>query len=334
MDEGVQWLEKGDAFRAVESLNRAIEINPEMAEAYRCRGQAYTVLSMDDMAIADYNKATYYRPGYAEALNNRGLIYHEKGLLARALSDYTSAIQADPKMGDAYYNRANAYLDLSQPAKAIEDCSHAIRLNPRDVLAYYNRGYAYSLGSKAGELNKAVLDLNRALSLNPDFVKAAYLKAETLRRLDSRQDAIEAYRYFLKRTTPRYKNFEDLAKRHLATLERAQDRRVRVSVPTQIVQPPRTAPQPSGPAPAPVAQTPRATGRPSHLRPAPQVQRDPNRPTVRLHKVKPGETLERICMRFGIMGPKEVARVAHDNSLKDPNGIKPGMLLRIVKWPE
>jgi hypothetical protein len=57
-------------------------------------------------------------------------------------------------------------------------------------------------------------------------------------------------------------------------------------------------------------------------------------PTVKLHKAEAGETLQDICLKYGITGADEIERVARDNSLQDPAGVRPGMVLRIIKWPQ
>ncbi|MCZ7380032.1 MAG: tetratricopeptide repeat protein [Candidatus Methanoperedens sp.] len=61
--------------KAIEDYNKAIELNPKLAEAYNNRGVVYIYIKEFDKAIKDYNKAIELDPKYAEAYNNRGAVY-------------------------------------------------------------------------------------------------------------------------------------------------------------------------------------------------------------------------------------------------------------------
>ena len=49
-------------------------------------------------AMSDYNKAIEINPNYAEAYNNRGIIYDKQGNFTQAMSDYNKAIEINPKL--------------------------------------------------------------------------------------------------------------------------------------------------------------------------------------------------------------------------------------------
>ena len=57
---------------AIEDFNKAIEINPQYAEAFNNRGIVKYNLGDKQGAIKDYNKAIEINPQYADAFNNRG----------------------------------------------------------------------------------------------------------------------------------------------------------------------------------------------------------------------------------------------------------------------
>ena len=57
--------------RAIENYNKAIELDPNDADAYNNRGLAYYYLEEYERAIEDYNKAIELNPNYA--YNNREL---------------------------------------------------------------------------------------------------------------------------------------------------------------------------------------------------------------------------------------------------------------------
>ncbi len=69
------------------------------------------------------------------------------------------------------YAKAYAYHDLvyhhkSQYEKAIVDYNKAIALNPNDVGAYTNRGVAYAL---SGNMGRAISDLQKACDMGNEI---------------------------------------------------------------------------------------------------------------------------------------------------------------------
>ena len=73
-------------------FNKAIELNPDNADAYYKRGDAYSEIGDYDKAIADYNEAIELNPSDALAYYNRGLDYHNKGEVLKAVSDLEKCI--------------------------------------------------------------------------------------------------------------------------------------------------------------------------------------------------------------------------------------------------
>ncbi len=60
---------------ALADFNKALEINPNLAEAYLGRGGIYYYQQKDELALADFNKALEINPNLAEAYLGRGGIY-------------------------------------------------------------------------------------------------------------------------------------------------------------------------------------------------------------------------------------------------------------------
>jgi tetratricopeptide (TPR) repeat protein len=89
------------------------------------KGRTYYAKGQYDKAISDYNKAIEIDPNFAEAHLYRGNTYAVKGQYDQAISDYSNAIKINPKNVLAYNNRAAVYYDKREYDKAWEDIHKA-----------------------------------------------------------------------------------------------------------------------------------------------------------------------------------------------------------------
>src|SRR5712671_2282937 len=84
----------GSLFSAASSsYDQAIQLNPNDAESFKDRGNAYAGKGQLERAIADYDQAIRLNPNFAEAFNNRGIVVHALGQRARAAADFAKARQ-------------------------------------------------------------------------------------------------------------------------------------------------------------------------------------------------------------------------------------------------
>ena len=100
--------------RSVEDCNKAIELNPNGADAYNYRGVAYTNLKQYERAIDDFNKTIEFDPKNADAHNNRGVAYCFLGHYERAIEDFNKAMELNPNFIMAYSNRELALSKLEE----------------------------------------------------------------------------------------------------------------------------------------------------------------------------------------------------------------------------
>lgn len=155
-----------------ENTARTRRLKGELARTYIYRGAArYWQKSDFDGAITDYTRAIELDPEDAEAYNYRGFAHLYNGDIDKAIADYTKAIDIDQELTEAYKDRATAYLANSNFDNAINDYTKAIQLDPDDTNIYNYRGFAYFRNS---EIDKAIDDLSRAIQLKPDSAGAYY----------------------------------------------------------------------------------------------------------------------------------------------------------------
>ena len=173
---GVAAYNRGETDHAIGNFTRAIELNPQDADAYFSRGVAYGDKGEYDLAIADYDATLRVNPQDAAAYINRSVAYVNKGEYDLAIANFDVALRINPKFDAAYYNRGVAYGHKGEYDLAIADFDVALRINPQDADTYYNRGTAY--GHK-GEYDLAIADFDAALRINPQNAAAYYNRGKT-----------------------------------------------------------------------------------------------------------------------------------------------------------
>ena len=174
---GKNLLEKKDYLRAKESFEKAVELNPNLAEAYYFRGM---VQLDNEKADADFTKAIELKPNYPEAYFQRGLKNDLNNKRAEAMKDYNKAIELNPNFIDAYMTRAVLYLLDQKGQLAIADYTKVIELKP-DGESYYVRGNSYL---EIGEYSRAITDLTKSIQLDPTYYWSYRQRAKAYRKLN------------------------------------------------------------------------------------------------------------------------------------------------------
>jgi len=125
-----------DSQKAVSLLKKAIQEDPQFAEAYNNRGNAYRDMKEYAMAMQDYNKAIGLNPNLKKAYNNRGNIYFDQRNFQMAIRDYNKAISIDDNYPLAFLNRGLAYHKLKKDDLACPDFIRACELGECDGIKW------------------------------------------------------------------------------------------------------------------------------------------------------------------------------------------------------
>ena len=102
-------------------FQRRQEEEPTDAEGFLARGSRYGRNGVYHRAIQDYTAAIEMDPELVEAWYNRGCAWYEVGQLASAIVDLTRAIELAPTNGLYYGQRALVYHFNDQPELAESD---------------------------------------------------------------------------------------------------------------------------------------------------------------------------------------------------------------------
>ena len=95
---------------ALQDFNRAIELDPNLPEAYLNRGLLYTTLEQWDNALQDFDRAIEIKPELDTTYIYRGYIYGLQKNFDKALTDLDRAISLDEQNSHAYHVRSGIYI--------------------------------------------------------------------------------------------------------------------------------------------------------------------------------------------------------------------------------
>ena len=160
---------------AIVDLDKAIELDPETFDGYRCRAEAHRSAGDFDSALADARKAIELDPTSAFAHITLGNVLDGMGRTAEAIPEYDNAIATLAKEDDkgalanAYNQRSIARTRLGDDAGASADLDKAIELDPEYGPALANRAMNELFD---GDCERAIADATKAIELEPGFPTA------------------------------------------------------------------------------------------------------------------------------------------------------------------
>jgi len=168
----------GDMTNALIDMDRAIELNSSIAQAYAIRGQTLSELGRDVLAIADFDAAIRLDPTAPKHFLVRANHYERRNEITLAVADYTVVIRLDPRNAHALLIRGGLLASRGELENAIQDMDRSILIDPHQPLAYYTRGLAKEDLQRHEE---ALSDYGEAIRLDPESLPALGRRARLLR---------------------------------------------------------------------------------------------------------------------------------------------------------
>lgn len=162
------FYEMGDTGRAVNSYQKAVDINPDLREAWIRLGDVLTELK-NPKAISYYDNAIRMDSLDEETWHNKAYALNELGKTHESLKLYKEICMRFPSYEPAYFNLGMLYKSMDSIPQAIEHFAISVQINPSEPTSYYQRGLCYL---KSGEKPKAKQDFETALKLDDQFEEA------------------------------------------------------------------------------------------------------------------------------------------------------------------
>ncbi len=121
---------RGDNGAAVGLLSRALEREPDNAEAHYNLGLVLAKLGRHAEAEASYRRGLALKPGAVDGHNNLGVLLEEVGRYDEAEACYRQAIALAPELAHAHNNLGVLLKESGRLAAALQAHRRAIALNP------------------------------------------------------------------------------------------------------------------------------------------------------------------------------------------------------------
>ncbi|HTR20180.1 MAG TPA: protein kinase [Gemmatimonadales bacterium] len=168
------WFDRNDEYRAESERAslKALELNPELAEAHEARGVALTVAKRYDEAQQEFERAIALNPKLYEAHYFYGRLYFLQGKLAEAARRFEEAARVRPEDFQTRMLLSGIYTSLGRPhdttamrRQALDIIQHHLEMYPDDARAYYfGAGAALAMGKR----DQSLAWLERALAVDPE----------------------------------------------------------------------------------------------------------------------------------------------------------------------
>ena len=180
--------DEGEVTKAVDVADRGVSIFPRDAEILVVRGAAYTLVGETAKARADFKAAIKTSPLYGPPRFFLAVSEYREGSYGVACDEISEALRAGVKDSDLYYLLAEAMLrlDPSNSQKAIIELNRAVAMNPRQVQALSLRG---KLRLQQHDLKDAVSDLELAHKIDLASSSATYNLARAYFALGKTEEA-------------------------------------------------------------------------------------------------------------------------------------------------
>jgi len=143
----------------IKEFDTVIQMEPNLADAFKYRANGYMQLGRYDAAISDYEKAINIDRSDTGSYAQLALCWFNLGNYEKCIGVNSDLVDLNPNRSQSYYSRGIVYGQMKDYENAFKDFDKAIQLNPKNAEAYFNRGLAYY---KTGSKKNACEDWEKA----------------------------------------------------------------------------------------------------------------------------------------------------------------------------
>jgi tetratricopeptide (TPR) repeat protein len=166
---GVIAHQNGKLSEAIEHVQRATKLAPQVALFHANLGEMYRLAGRPKLAVEEARRAIAIEPNMPAALSNLGVALYELKDYEEAAGAQRKAIAANPNFAEAHSNLGNALHALKRFDEAVAAYRRAIALNPNYADAWANLGTTLH---HSGSFDEGISALRRAIALAPHHANA------------------------------------------------------------------------------------------------------------------------------------------------------------------
>jgi predicted O-linked N-acetylglucosamine transferase (SPINDLY family) len=183
-------FELGRRAEAIESYDRALSIAPQSLENWCNRGAALFDLGRHEDALASYDRVVAIDPQFAEAHLSRGNVLFGLKRYRDAIAAFDTALALQPDDPATLSNKGKVLRALGHHDEAVACFDRVLAIAPRHTGALMGRGIALI---ELGNFEEALRTFDALLSIVPDSVDALNNRGFVLNAIDRREEAIASY---------------------------------------------------------------------------------------------------------------------------------------------
>ena len=191
LEEAKTHYERQEWQLAVDACKRALDIQPEAAEAYATLGNACYAQGNYEEAQQAYTRAIALKPDLAYVRANLGSICAQLNQPEEAIAHYQAAVEIRPKFPLVYRNWGQLYQNLEKWEDAADCYRQAIEIEPKFVPTYQKLAEALIA---AEDWQGAGNIYQQAIELESDAVWAYCGLGDALTEQAKWEDAAQAYK--------------------------------------------------------------------------------------------------------------------------------------------
>jgi len=158
-------------------INRAMEINPNLAEVLAVKGWLLNEQFRFDEALPLLLRATKLNPNDASSHRFLGDLYDRRAQPGTALKHFSAAARLDPMDFISHVFRCMEFVDLAEYAEATAACTRARELDPTNLWGPMTTAW---IARAQGNTDEAIQWIDKARKLHPQDASLADQKIELL----------------------------------------------------------------------------------------------------------------------------------------------------------
>lgn len=172
-DHALAWYNLGFALQKIgewdlaeKAIDACLKLDGKIAKAHFIKGNIYRHRGLYPEAIEAYKDSLRIDETYPDAWNNLGLSLSETDHLEEAAGAYLNALKHDYTLVSAHSNLGILLLQVGQLAGARRACERALEMDPNNHFSYNTLGSIYS---QFGQHDEAIKCFRKAMEIKPDF---------------------------------------------------------------------------------------------------------------------------------------------------------------------